>query len=55
MDKSDANKHRPAKLYEELFYTAIGRFRDEEGLGQRKRKFRFKNKLLSLDSTTISL
>src|SRR6266699_2881148 len=50
-----ANKHRPAELYEELFYTALGRFRDEKGLGPRKRKFRFKNKLLSLDSTTISL
>jgi hypothetical protein len=50
-----ANKHRPAKLYEELFYTALGRFRDEKGLGMRKQKFRFKNKLLSLDSTTISL
>lgn len=50
-----ANKHRSAKLYEELFYTALGRFRDEKGLGERKRKFRFKNKLLSLDSTTISL
>src|SRR5271154_2633241 len=50
-----ANKHRPAELYEELFYTALGRFRDEKGLGVRKRKFRFKNKLLSLDSTTISL
>jgi diacylglycerol kinase len=52
---SYANKHRPAKLYEELFYTALARFRDERGLGMRKRKFRFKNKLLSLDSTTISL
>jgi hypothetical protein len=50
-----ANQHRPAELYEELFYTALGRFRDEKGLGVRKRKFRFKNKLLSLDSTTISL
>jgi hypothetical protein len=50
-----ANKHRPAGLYEELFYTALARFRDEGGLGLRKRKFRFKNKLLSLDSTTISL
>jgi hypothetical protein len=50
-----ANKHRPAKLYEELFYTALGRFRDEKGLGLRKQRFRFKNKLLSLDSTTISL
>jgi hypothetical protein len=52
---SYANKHRPAKLYEELFYTALGRFRDERGLGVRKQRFRFKNKLLSLDSTTISL
>jgi len=42
-------------LYEDLFYTALARFRDEEGLGARKKKFRFKNKLLSLDSTTISL
>jgi hypothetical protein len=52
---SYANKHRPAALYEELFYTALGRFRDENGLGVRKQRFRFKNKLLSLDSTTISL
>jgi len=42
-------------LYEDLFHTALNRFRDEEGLGVRKKKFRFKNKLLSLDSTTISL
>lgn len=52
---SYANQHRPAALYEELFYTALARFRDEKGLGARKRKFRFKNKLLSLDSTTVSL
>ena len=52
---SYANQHRPAKLYEDLFYTALARFRDEKGLGLRKQKFRFKNKLLSLDSTTISL
>jgi len=50
-----ANQHRPAALYEELLYTALARFRDEKGLGMRKQKFRFKNKLLSLDSTTISL
>jgi len=50
-----ANRHRPAKLYEELFYTVLGRFREEKGLGLRKQRFRFKNKLLSLDSTTISL
>jgi hypothetical protein len=52
---SYANQHRPAQLYEDLFYTALNRFRDKEGLGPRKKKFRFKNKLLSLDSTTISL
>jgi Domain of unknown function (DUF4372)/Transposase DDE domain len=52
---SYANKHRPAELYEDLFYTALGRFRNERGLGLRKQRFRFKNKLLSLDSTTISL
>src|ERR1700675_148258 len=50
-----ANKHRPAPLYEDLFYTALERFRDEKGLGVRKQRFRFRNKLLSLDSTTISL
>lgn len=50
-----ANQHRSAALYEELFYTVLGRFRDEKGLGLRKSRFRFKNKLLSLDSTTISL
>src|SRR6202522_3156398 len=52
---SYANEHRPAKLYEDLFYTALGRFREQKGLGSRKQKFRFKNKLMSLDSTTISL
>lgn len=52
---SYANLHRPAKLYEDLFYTALQRFRNDNGWGARKQKFRFKNKLLSLDSTTITL
>jgi hypothetical protein len=52
---SYANQRRPAALFENLFYTALNRFRQQEGLGARKAKFRFKNKLLSLDSTTISL
>ena len=52
---SYANQHRPAALFEELFWTASGRFREQQALGGRKHKFRFKNKLLSLDSTTISL
>ena len=52
---SYANEHRPAALFEDLFFAALARFRDQQGLGTRKHKFRFKNKLLSLDSTTISL
>ena len=52
---SYANAHRPAALFEDLFFTALSRFRGQQGLGTRKQKFRFKNKLLSLDSTTISL
>ena len=52
---SYANEHRPAALFEDLFWTALTRFREQQGLGSRKHKFRFKNKLLSLDSTTISL
>ena len=52
---SYANKHRPAGLFEELFWTALDRFREQQVLGSRPTRFRFKNKLLSLDSTTISL
>ncbi|MBL6974910.1 MAG: IS4 family transposase [Deltaproteobacteria bacterium] len=50
-----ANEHRPAELYEDVFFTALDRFRGQGVLGARKSRFRFKNKLLSLDSTTISL
>ncbi len=52
---SYANEHRPAALFEELFFTAMARFRAQQALGGKQHKFRFKNKLLSLDSTTISL
>jgi hypothetical protein len=52
---SYANQHRPAKIYEDLFWTLMQRFRSNGQLGARQHKFRFKNKLLSLDSTTISL
>jgi hypothetical protein len=53
---SYANEHRPAGLYEDLFWLSLQRFRDQGELGTlRTKKFRFKNKLLSLDSTTISL
>ena len=52
---SYANIHRPAAFYEALFWDTADHFRKSTGLGARKAKFRFKNKLLSLDSTTISL
>lgn len=52
---SYANQHRPAALYEDTFWALLSRFRQDGRLGSRKRRFRFKNKLLSLDATTISL
>jgi hypothetical protein len=50
-----ANEHRPASLFEDLFWSALSRFRQRGELKCRKKRFRFRNKLLSLDSTTISL
>lgn len=50
-----ANAHRPAELFEAVFYASLKRFRERGELGCRKAKFRFKNPLLSLDSTVISL
>ena len=52
---SYANEHRPAELYRELFWSVLDHFQSLYILGCRKKKFRFKNKLLSLDSTTIDL
>src|SRR6266542_4152032 len=40
---SYANAHRPAALYEDLFWSMLGRFRAQAPLGARKAKFRFKN------------
>ena len=45
-----ANEHRPWSLYQELFLILLHRL---QGIG--KKKFRFKNKLVSLDSTIIDL
>jgi hypothetical protein len=50
-----ANAHRSADLFEYLLWTVLGRFRSCGHLPQRQHRFRFKNKLFSLDSTTISL
>lgn len=52
---SYANSHRPAGLFEKLFWELPDHFRSTGSLGCRKKKFRFKNKLISFDSTTISL
>lgn len=49
---SYANAHRPWQMYRELFYQTLGLCKMA---GPGKHRFRFKNKLLSLDSSTISL
>lgn len=50
-----ANAHRPAAMYRGLFFATYAHFQSQGGLGNRKARFRFKNKLLSFDSTTILL
>jgi hypothetical protein len=50
---SYANEHRPWQLYETVFYNVLARCQSEAKA--LKRKFRFKHKLLSLDSTVIPL
>ena len=49
---SYANERRPAALFEELFWTVAARFRDQQMLGGRQHKFRFKNKLQFETSTS---
>lgn len=49
---SYANKKRPWQMFQDLFYETLD-FCRKASPG--RHKFRFKNKLLSLDSTTISL
>jgi hypothetical protein len=49
---SYANAHRPWQLYRDLFYQTLDTCKMA---GPGKHRFRFKNKLLSLDSSTISL
>jgi len=47
-----ANKHRPWELFRDVFYRTVERCRGELG---HKTKFRFKNRLLSIDSTVVTL
>jgi hypothetical protein len=48
-----ANAHRPYQLFEQLFYEML--FICKSTSPGKKRKFRFKNKLLSLDASIIDL
>jgi hypothetical protein len=47
-----ANEHRPWQLYETVFHQLLGQC-ENEARGQKK--FRFKNKLVTVDSTSIDL
>jgi len=47
-----ANEHRPWELYQRLFFSLLERCRKA---GPFPKKFRFKNKLVSLDSSVIDL
>lgn len=47
-----ANEHRPWEIYQDLFFATLNRCQSTLRTGH---KFRFKNKLISMDSTTISL
>jgi hypothetical protein len=47
-----ANRHRPWELYQEVFLQLLERCHIQ---GAGKKTFRFKNKLISMDSTTIDL
>ena len=49
---SYANRHRPWELFQRVFYAL---FEKVSAKAMGKCKFRFKNKLVSLDSTTIDL
>lgn len=49
---SYANEHRPWQLYERVFYGLLDKCR---AITQGEKKFRFKNKLFSLDATVIEL
>lgn len=49
---SYANEHRPWQLYEKVFQRLFARC---QGLTGAKRKFRFKNPLVSIDGTLIEL
>src|SRR3989442_2622442 len=52
-----ANEHRAWQLYETVFYQLLEKCQGvvASQRGKRKKKFRFKNNLMSLDATVIAL
>ncbi len=50
-----ANAHRPCAVFEDLFYRLLESARGHAQQAGARHKFRFKNKLLSIDATTIEL
>src|SRR3989475_10945769 len=51
-----ANEHRPWQLYQAVFEQTLGKCRElVASQGGRKQKFRFKNKLMTLDGSIIDL
>jgi Transposase DDE domain/Domain of unknown function (DUF4372) len=47
-----ANEHRPWELYQTVFHQLLGQCQSQ---ARGRKKFRFKNKLVSVDSTSIDL
>ena len=50
-----ANEHRPWELYRTVFEQTLAKCQSVVAASGSKKKFRFKNKLVSLDSSTIDL
>lgn len=50
-----ANEHRPWEMYQTVFGQVLGKCQSVVAESGCKKKFRFKNKLASLDSSTIDL
>ena len=50
-----ANAHRPCQVFEDLFYRMLEVARSQAQQAGVRHKFRFKNKLLSIDATTVEL
>jgi len=50
---SYANNHRPWEVYKDLFFHLLEKHQNQTF--EKKKKFRFKNKLMSLDSTIMDL